>query len=310
MIQSLLKHPIQYIFGIAGILFILLSMFSVEDITKLQVTFVEPVRLGPLVVGVSFVLLSLAWYVAPSLTVPLSWTALSKVKAISNGLRTTLAHARVEVCFGTVEDFFDSDPQVLVALPANDLFDDACIHDNRTSLGAFIGHTFPNQVHEICRLVRSKTKDVPKTKATEDPPSTPRYEIGTTLYFENPLNKSLKMAFLATTNITRDDGIRCEASNIFHAVKGLHRLVNTERLDSILLPVIGSGHGALHPSTSLICMLIAFAESLKEPSGRHIKCVRIVVHQKEKRAKPAIPRWQVRRLLAFVQRYCQAKEHA
>jgi hypothetical protein len=44
MMQSLLKHPIQYIFAAAGITFVFLSMYAVEDITKLQVTPLSPIR--------------------------------------------------------------------------------------------------------------------------------------------------------------------------------------------------------------------------------------------------------------------------
>lgn len=111
------------------------------------------------------------------------------------------------------------------------------------------------------------------------------------------------MAFLATTTVKENEGIQCEASDIFRAIKGLHNLMNTERLDTVIIPVIGSGHGGLRPALSLFCMLVAFAECLVKPSGRHIKHVRIVIFQKDKNSKPSIPFWQVRRLLAFAQRY-------
>lgn len=298
MITSLFKQKIQYVFGIAGILFILLSMFSVKDITKLDVTFVTPIRLAPLFTGIIFVVLSILWHLGPHLTVPLSWTALTKVKSTSHGFQINIGHANIEVCFGQIQELYYKESTALVALPANDLFDDKCIHDARSALGAFVNHIFPNQVHEICGMVQDKLQGV----ATQS--GLPRYNIGTTIYFDRPLAKDIRMAFLSVTTVTENEGIRCEAPSIFMAIKGLHRLINSQRLDTVVLPVIGSGHGGLRPPVSLICMLIAFAECLKEPFGHHIKSVRIVVYQKDKHTKPVISYWQARRLLAFVQRYC------
>ena len=303
MLKLLLKHKIQYIFGIAGVVFILLSMFSVEDITKLQLTFVTPIKLVPLFTGIFFIILSFIGNFSHQLTVPLSWTALSKVKNTKDGYETILDHARVEVCFGQIQDFIKVSTQDLVVLPANDLFDDKCIHDTRSSLGAFMNHFFPNKIHEICVLVRQKlTKIIPLDQDNQSG-QRHKYEIGTTAYLDNPLSQDMRVAFLATTTVKENEGIQCEASDIFKAIKGLHLLMNSERLDTVIIPVIGSGHGGLKPVLSFFCMLVGFAECLAKTSGHHIKHVRIVIFQKDKNSKPAIPFWQVRRLLAFVQRY-------
>ncbi len=293
--QSLFKRPIQYFFAVVGIVLVFLSMYTIQDFTKFQVTPVSPIRLAPLIVGMGFVLLSLAWYASPHITVPLSWTTLVKIKATSNGFMIQMSHAVIEVCFGHVEDFHQDIPGCLVALPANDLFDDQCINDRRSALGAFVNSQFPNQVHEICRITREKVSALRTHK---------RFQLGTTLYFDHPLSKQIKMAFLAVTTVIEGEGIRCEASDIYTSIKGLHRLMNSERLDSIVMPIIGSGHGGLRPPISFLCMLIAFAECLREPSGPHIQRVRIVVFQKTNVDRPTISRWEVRHLLAFVKRYC------
>ena len=303
MLDFLSKHKIQYIFGIAGIIFIFLSMFEVQDITKLQVTFTTPIKHPPFQVGIIFIGLSIIGSISHLLTVPLSWTALSKVRSTDNGYITTIDHAKFEVCFGQIQNFFKVSTQDLIVLPANDLFDDKCINDTRSALGAFINQFFSNKIHEICLLVREKIElMVPLVQANQSGQK-PRYHIGTTVYLENPLNKEMRVAFLATTTVKENEGIQCEASDIFRAIKGLHQLMNQERLDTVIIPVIGSGHGGLKPALSFLCMLVSFAECLSNPSGHHIKHIRIVVFQKDKNSKPTIPFWQVRRLLAFVQRY-------
>ncbi|MCJ7600588.1 MAG: hypothetical protein MUO63_03690 [Desulfobulbaceae bacterium] len=158
MLKFILKHKIQYIFGIAGIIFILLSMFNVQDITKLQLTFVTPIKLPPLFTGIIFIVLSIIGHVSHLLIVPLFWTALSKVKSTQDGYETALNHAKVEVCFGQIQDFFKVSTQDLVVLPANDLFDDKCINDTRSALGAFMNQFFPNKIHEICVLVKKNSQ--------------------------------------------------------------------------------------------------------------------------------------------------------
>ena len=297
--KDLFKEKLPHIFGIAGIIFIFLSMFTVKDLTKWDVSFVSPIKTAPLLAGIIFIALSILWHLAPHLTVPLSWTALSKIKKTSDGFQANIQRASIEICFGQIQELYKNEPTALVALPANDLFDDKCIEDTRSALGAFVNSIFPNQVHQISNLAKDKLP-----VATGVYNGIHRYDIGSTIYFDRPLAKDIRLAFLSVTTVTENDGIRCDAPDIFRAVKGLHRLINSQRLDTVVLPVIGSGHGGLHPPISLICMLIAFAECLKQPSGHHIKSVRIVVYQKDKHTKPAISYWQARRLLAFVQRYC------
>lgn len=297
--KDLFKEKLPHIFGIAGIIFIFLSMFSVKDLTKWDVSFVPTIKTAPLLAGIIFIALSILWHLAPHLTVPLSWTALSKIKKTSDGFQANIQRASIEICFGQIQELYKNEPTALVALPANDLFDDKCVEDTRSALGAFVNSIFPNQVHQISNLAKEK---LPVASGVHN--GIHRYDIGSTIYFDRPLAKDIRLAFLSVTTVTENDGIRCEAPDIFRAVKGLHRLINSQRLDTVVLPVIGSGHGGLHPPVSLICMLIAFAECLKEPSGHHIKSVRIVVYQKDKHTKPAISYWQARRLLAFVQRYC------
>lgn len=297
--KELLKEKLPHIFGIAGIIFIFLSMFSVKDLSKLEVSFISPIKIAPLLVGIVFIILSIIWHLAPYLTVPLSWTALNKIRKTSKGFQTTIARATIEIYFGQIQDFDTTGSTALVALPANDLFDDECIEDPRSALGAFVNTIFPNQVHQICSLAKER---LPSSHSSHN--GIHRYDIGSTIYFERPLLKDIRLAFLAVTTVRENEGIKCEAPDIFRAIKGLHRLMNSQRLDTVVLPVIGSGHGGLRPPVSLICMLIAFAECLKEPSGHHITSIRIVVYQKDKHTKPTISYWQARRLLAFVQRYC------
>jgi hypothetical protein len=281
-------------------------MCTIQDITKLQITYTPPVNILPLVVGIGFILLAIGWSVAPSLFVPLTWTAMFRVRRCGEGLATSFAHAVVEIRFGRIQELTGRGHSWLVALPANDYFDDQCIQDSRSSLGAFVNDKFPNEVHKVCGLTQAQLAPPGQQGAHGAGPAT-RYDKGKTLYFEGPLGKDIRMAFVATTTVVQGEGIRCEAEDVFAAVKGVHRLMNEQRLDNVAIPLLGCGHGGLRPHVSLLCMLVAFAERLSAPSGHHIKSVRIVVFQRDKMSRPTITRWQTRRLLAFVKRYCESK---
>ena len=279
-------------------------MFTVQDITKLQITFSPPIRTSPLLVGVAFILLSVVWHLAPWFSVPLSWTAIFKVGRTDQGFTTHLAHATVDIYFGQIQTLPDIPSDALVALPANDFFDDDCIIDTRSALGAFVNHVFPNRALEIGTLARQQIQAEAIGGTPQSAIPNQRYDIGTTIYLNRPLGEKVRMAFVATTTVTKDEGIRCDAENVFGAIRGIHLLINTERIDNVVLPLMVSGHGGLRPQVSLLCMLTAFAECLSRQSGKHIKTVRIVVYQRNKESRPVITPWQARRLLAFTKRYC------
>lgn len=303
---SYLKLGVKAVFALAGVLCVLLSMFTVQDIAKLQITYSPPVKVEPLAAGIVFILLAIAWAVAPSLSVPLTWTAMFHVKRCGEGFAASFAHAVVQVRFGLIQDFAGPGSGDLVALPANDCFDDQCIHDTRSALGAFVNHMFPSKVHEVCGLAQKQIRATLQKDAHKDGRQA-RYDKGSTLYFDHPLGTNIRMAFVATTTVMEREGIRCQGEDVFAAVKGLHRLMNEHRLENVVLPLLGSGHGGLRAQVSLLCMLTAFAERLSEPSGRHIKLVRIVVFQHDNASRPDITRWQSRGLLAFAKKYCEPK---
>jgi hypothetical protein len=51
-----------------------------------------------------------------------------------------------------------------VALPANEYFDDECISDLNSSLGAFIQHHFKDRVDDLIQEVQNKLIDVPSQR--------------------------------------------------------------------------------------------------------------------------------------------------
>jgi len=304
MWRTLFKHKLQYFFGVAGIFFILFSMYTIQDITKLQITFISPIKRPPLIAGIIFIVISITWGIPSYLADTLYSTDIHRVSRTNLGVLINMGHAKVEVVFGRLEEVAGKLNDHLFALPANNLFDDECINDKRSSLGAFVNHVFPNRVHEICKMVKNELRSIEYKLIKSSTTSDGRYELGTTLYFDRPLGENVKMAFVAVTTVSEEEGIQCEASNILTAIKGVHQIMSNKRLDSVIMPLLGSGHGGVPPEVSLLCMLLEIGECLKKPSGHHIKEVKIVVYQESEGSKPEVSRRQVRRLLALAIQYC------
>ena len=61
---------------------------------------------------------------------------------------------RMRIDFGRLETAADSGADSLVVLPANEFFDDECIRDTRSALGAFVATHFPGRVDEFEQLVQ------------------------------------------------------------------------------------------------------------------------------------------------------------
>jgi uncharacterized protein (DUF1810 family) len=74
--------------------------------------------------------------------------------------------ARTSVCVevGRIQDCQSTDTRAVIALPANEYFDDECISDTNSSLGAFVQHHFKNRVADFVRQVNAELIDVPSQR--------------------------------------------------------------------------------------------------------------------------------------------------
>jgi len=183
-------------------------------------------------------------------------TDIGRVKKIKNGYSTLLDEMAVNVVFGKIEEFDYSDEECLVALPANEFFDDDCINDSKSALGAFMKFNFNENIPEIQELVRDTLKDEPKKKVLKEQGKySYSYGVGKCIYLDRPISKNLRIAMVSVTTQRMNQGLLAEAEYIFSAAKALHSLISNKRsLKRLYLPILGSGHGDLKGEISLICM--------------------------------------------------------
>jgi hypothetical protein len=88
---------------------------------------------------------------------------LGPVKNIRNGYSVNLAGMDIKVICGRIEECDCADEVCLIALPANEFFDDDCVYDPRSALGAFIQRHFKNNEKEIQELVKIGLKGKPSS---------------------------------------------------------------------------------------------------------------------------------------------------
>jgi O-acetyl-ADP-ribose deacetylase (regulator of RNase III) len=189
-------------------------------------------------------------------------------------LRLGRTSMRVEV--GRIQDCQSADSRAVIALPANEYFDDECITDANSSLGAFVQHHFRNSVDDIVRQVRAELTDTPSQRV----PRAERrieesYGIGEAIFLS--MRPDYRLILVSATTERTGIGLRAEPHFLYAALEGIIATMNEHRLNSLAMPVLGSGHGGMPLPIAILFNLLAARSILAEPLGRHIREIRIVV---------------------------------
>jgi hypothetical protein len=215
----------------------------------------------------------------------------------------SVTHGRltIRVIMGRIEESECAD-DCLIALPANEYFDDECINDGRSALGAYMQHHFSGRIAEIQALVASRLRSFPTTNVEKELGTfAPSYGIGTCVYLDRPLGFGSRVAMVAVTTKRAGEGLRATVRSLYDSLFAIHRVMVDHRLTTLYLPTLGSGHGGLTGEFSLFCMLVSLAQLHRQPSGPSLKTVNIVVYQRNESSRPAVSGASIRRALSMVQ---------
>lgn len=196
-------------------------------------------------------------------------------KDVSPSIRVGRATVRIEV--GRIQDYDTSETRTVIALPANEYFDDECVTDVNSSLGAFVQRYFTDETDAFLRRVKAELRDLP----TQRVPRAERrvddsYGIGQTIFLES---ESVPRVILVSATTERSVvGLRAEPHFLYAAIRGVIETMNANRLNSLVMPVFGSGHGGIAVVVALLFNLLALRSCLTEDVGRNIRRVCIVVY--------------------------------
>lgn len=202
--------------------------------------------------------------------------------------------AELNVRFGCIEECHCTEVGTVIALPANEFFDDECVKDTRSALGAFVNHHFANKLSAFKGLVarerRRLSATVVEREAGEYQVS---YGVGTALWLDAPLGSPFRLILSAVTRKRVGEGIKAEPAYLLSAVRSICRIMNDKRLTELHLPLFGAGHGDMDGDVALFCLVLALAAT---PEIRHANIVVYRAAGKPPAVDPAV----VRRILAFV----------
>jgi len=232
------------------------------------------------------------------------WITRTKVKKCEDGFVVEFSGDRsgsqIAVVFGRLEEI-NAGPGV-VALPVNDLFEDECFTDEKTVTGAYIARHFNGAhrnpiIQKIQAGVQAQVTNPRMVVAENGTPKRPAFGVGIAVPIVANSSEEPCRIFVSVSTKRADVGIHSEMASLFLAVTSCVRIMADKRIDSIALPVFGTGKGGLGRELALMTLVTAFADAIRRPGGQHIKTVKIVVF-KPKDKPPEIASARVRRILA------------
>jgi antiphage defense system Thoeris ThsA-like protein len=283
-----------------GSAFVVLALYRIVDIRKGQLErLAQPVPVL-LWIGVALLLVSLFAGVVSQFGDALWLPDLSRrVKKTATGWTTHVNQASIEVVSGRLERLAPPRPDTLVVLPANEYFDDECIRDTRSALGAFVEEHFPQQKEVFLDALRRALKDCPTTDVERfEGELRPSYGVGTTAYLPRALGTGFNILMVAVTTQRAGEGLRAEIRTIFTIADSIVETMADHRLTSVAVPLIGAGHGGLRVPAALSALIVAFIEVLSRPAAHGIKNVTLVAFQRAPDEKPSMSPRLVRRIMA------------
>jgi hypothetical protein len=228
---------------------------------------------------------------------------LTLVKEDDGGYWTKIADCEVRVVYGKIQDFRGQDG-LAVILPCNEYFDDACVRDPRSTLGAYAQAVFADEIAAFESLMKAEAMRIlgpGSSQMKNDKEHAVSFGVGRCFLLDKPLGYGGTIALVSTTTQRPDEGLAGKISYVFTAMSSVVRaLANAGRYSTIITPVLGSGHGRINAATAFVGMLLAIAEAIESQGGRRIRKVTVVVFKKDENAQPEVDPIVIKRALALI----------
>jgi len=299
MLPTLLKARFPTVSLGLGVLLVVASFFKIDDITKMQMS----AHSSPIypVFACGIVLIVAAVAVVLLTAAPLELRINSKIKRTKSGFTLRIGSADFNISFGRIENWECSDRSCAIALPANEFFDDECINDRDSALGAYIQSKFPGKIDDILKLISQRLEGLPSEQIEKEPGKLDEsYDIGTCVYLDRPLSVDKRIILASATTKRAGQGLRAEPLFVFIAMKSVLQVMADHRITELYLPLIGAGRGGMPSAIALLYLALAVSELLRSSLGYHLRSINTMVFQKDRNTAPEVSRRTVRRILAFV----------
>jgi len=304
ILKELAKQPSWLIALLIGAILIAAPCITVDKdhrwVTHSPNTLVLVIA-GGVVILVSFLALAInSWSARTASTDGLDLASVVE----SDGVQSvTVGGCEIRVMEGRIEEsVYDSG--TAIALPCNEYFDDLCARDSRSSLGAYVSRVFGAQSEKFVLLMKSEAKKK-FGKGTErqktDTEKGESFGEGRCLLLLNPLERLDPIALVSTTTQRAGEGLATQISCVFQGMHKLNECLADARITEVAMPVLGGGHGGIHPALAFMGLLLAVAEAARYGHGaQRLKKVTIVVFKKDRHTAAEVDLLTRRRALALI----------
>lgn len=161
-------------------------------------------------------------------------------------------------------------------LPVNNTFIDDCIDDEKSATGNFFKHHFIKNFNKKDELQQAILKELTGIKKTDI-----YYPEGTTLILPEEYNieDDCKCIITASAIRSKTTGIISTPGSIYKSINNVYLKTKNLKIETLYMPVIGSGHGGLEFTDSLLCLIMIIKDLSKR--NHHIKNVKIVIRKED-----------------------------
>lgn len=209
------------------------------------------------------------------------------VTRIESGFRISLSQRHsVDILAGDIRTAKPDPKHGAVVLPANTAFDDACIYDDKSALGAFFQAHFHSRVEHVKALIWAELK---KTGIRTERGSK-NYPAGTVVCLDCPLETKHRIIIGGVSEKLKGAGIRADTLSLITTLKNVLRLAADRRLTELWMPVIGTGHGGLDFSVALSMILLQLDHGFLHEGFHSVERVVVLVHDPENKRASQIER--------------------
>jgi hypothetical protein len=151
---ALLKQPYWVITLVAGVALVLAPSISIGKYYSWNsnASSYLPIGIGIALIVLSALTFSYSLFSRSDIGAGVD---LARVKEGDGALWTTVGACEIRVGIGRIERH-EGDPGFAIVLPCNEYFDDRCVDDTRSALGAYANRAFEGQVDSFVSLMKDE----------------------------------------------------------------------------------------------------------------------------------------------------------
>ncbi len=265
--KAVLLAPVTNVLCVAGVALLIISFLDYDKTTGLSLH--GQIHRWPAVASSLLLVVGVVLYLA---------TNKSRIEHphldYAKGIEVSRGSLAIRIQTGEIQTVSASSKNSAIVLPANTTFVDDCAADRRTAMGAFFLDRFPETVAALPAVFRDTLAAI-----GHQPDASGQFEPGTTIMLPDKFAKPARVVVTASTVRIAGAGISSGPHIICSCVERIFKCTADQRIDTLYMPILGSGHGGVEKGMALLFLLLALLHFAR--TYYHIRLVQIVVHPRD-----------------------------